>query len=74
LDTSTIPRRVRAGARHDAGYLPVPIANLLSEIEKFFVNYHAEYGETYRLVGCKGPRAAWKLVKDGARIWKRNGG
>jgi inorganic pyrophosphatase len=52
--------------------------NLLSELEKFFINYHAEYGEEYRVLGCQGPRAAWKIVKDGVRAWKRetkrNGG
>jgi len=39
---------------------------------------HAEYGEDYRVLGCKGPKGAWKLVKDGVRAWtretKRNGG
>jgi inorganic pyrophosphatase len=46
--------------------------SLLQELEKFFVNYHAEYGEEYRVLGCKGPRGAWKLVKDGVRAWKRD--
>jgi inorganic pyrophosphatase len=37
--------------------------SLLSELEKFFVTYHAEYGETFDMLGCKGPRGAWKLVE-----------
>jgi inorganic pyrophosphatase len=45
--------------------------SLLQELKKFFVNYHAEYGEEYRVLGCKGPRGAWKLVKEGVRAWKR---
>ncbi|HVU53118.1 MAG TPA: inorganic diphosphatase [Polyangia bacterium] len=45
--------------------------NLLEELETFFVNYHSQYGETYRVLGCKGPRAAWKLVKEGERRWKK---
>jgi inorganic pyrophosphatase len=43
--------------------------NLLSELEEFFINYHAAYGEKYRVLGCKGPKVAWKLVRDGARVW-----
>jgi inorganic pyrophosphatase len=45
--------------------------SLLSELEKFFVNYHAEYGEVFRVLGCKGPRGAWRLVKAGAKTWRK---
>lgn len=45
--------------------------NLLRELETFFVNYHAEYGQKFRVLGCKGPRGAWKIVKEGTRLWKR---
>jgi inorganic pyrophosphatase len=44
---------------------------LLAELERFFVNYHAESGEEYRVLGRKGPRGAWKLVEDGVRAWRR---
>jgi inorganic pyrophosphatase len=45
--------------------------SLLSELEKFFVNYHAEYGEQFRVLGCKGPRAAWRLVDTGNKKWRK---
>jgi inorganic pyrophosphatase len=45
--------------------------SFLSELEKFFVNYHAEYGETFRVAGCKGPKAAWRLVHRGIKRWNR---
>jgi inorganic pyrophosphatase len=44
--------------------------NLLTELEKFFVNYHAEYGEVFRVLGCKGPKGAWRLVEAGAATWR----
>jgi inorganic pyrophosphatase len=37
--------------------------SLLREIEKFFVNYHAEYGEKFKVLGHCGPKDALKLVK-----------
>ena len=46
--------------------------SLLSELEKFFINYHAEYGEEFRVLGCKGPRSAWKLVEQGAKLWRND--
>lgn len=45
--------------------------SFLSELEKFFINYYADYGETFRVVGCKGPKAAWRLVDQGVKRWKR---
>jgi len=46
--------------------------SMLHQVEKFFVNYHAEYGETYRVLGCKAPRHAWKQVEQSARAWRRD--
>jgi inorganic pyrophosphatase len=47
--------------------------NLLRQLGTFFVNYHAAYGETFRVLGCDGPAAAWKLVEEGERAWKHEG-
>ena len=33
------------------------------EIEEFFVNYHRLQGKKFKLLGCRGPRAAEKLIK-----------
>jgi len=46
-------------------------AELLRQVERFFVNYHAEQGQTFRAEGHQGPREAWRLVDDGARAWGR---
>jgi inorganic pyrophosphatase len=35
----------------------------IKELETFFVNYHNLEGKKYRLLGCKGPQAALRLVK-----------
>ena len=45
---------------------------LLTDIEQFFVNYNAERGRPFRVAGCKGPNAAWKLVRRAAKAY-RNG-
>lgn len=37
--------------------------NLLRELDKFFVNYHSEYGEKFKVLGHCGPKEALKLVK-----------
>jgi inorganic pyrophosphatase len=37
------------------------------ELEEFFVNYHRLSGKEYRVLGHKGPSAARKLVKAGAK-------
>jgi inorganic pyrophosphatase len=36
----------------------------LKEVQDFFVNYHNLEGKKYRLLGCKGPDTALKLIKD----------
>jgi inorganic pyrophosphatase len=36
----------------------------LTELEDFFVNYHNLEGKKYRLLGCKGQRAAMRLIKE----------
>ena len=38
--------------------------NALTEIEKFFVNYNQERGKQFKVLGRKGPKAAWKLFKQ----------
>ena len=35
----------------------------LREIEEFFVNYHKLQGKKYRLLGCKGEKAALRLIE-----------
>jgi inorganic pyrophosphatase len=37
--------------------------SLLEEIGKFFVNYHEQYGNKFRVVGHCGPKEALKMVK-----------
>jgi inorganic pyrophosphatase len=37
--------------------------SLLDEIQKFFVNYHANDGTEFKVLGCKGPDAALKCFK-----------
>lgn len=35
----------------------------LKELEDFFVNYHSLEGKKYRLLGCKGAEAAFRLIE-----------
>jgi inorganic pyrophosphatase len=37
------------------------------ELEEFFVNYHRQSGQQYRVIGVRGPAQARKLVKAGMR-------
>lgn len=37
------------------------------ELGEFFVNYHRLSGEQYRVLGTKGPSAAWKCIEKGRR-------
>lgn len=37
--------------------------SLLREIEKFFVNYHANDGKTFKVLACKGNKAAATRLK-----------
>jgi inorganic pyrophosphatase len=62
------PSRTHAGLAH----IKDLNADMLDEVERFFVNYHGEYGERFRVVGCKGPRQAWRLVEDGASSWSED--
>lgn len=39
----------------------------LKEIEEFFVNYHRLQGKKYKLLGCKGEKAAMKLIAAAKR-------
>jgi inorganic pyrophosphatase len=45
-------------------------ATLLEELEKFFVNYHAVHDREFRVIGCKGPGKALRLVAEAARSWR----
>ena len=36
--------------------------SLLTEVEKFFVNYHSNDRSEFRVLGCKGPQAARNCV------------
>ncbi|HEY4048587.1 MAG TPA: inorganic diphosphatase [Acidobacteriaceae bacterium] len=36
----------------------------LRELENFFVNYHRLEGKQYKLLGCKGIKAALRLIKE----------
>ncbi len=37
--------------------------HFVKELETFFVDYHKLEGKTYKLLGCKGPAAAERLIK-----------
>ncbi len=37
--------------------------SLLREVEKFFINYHANDGAEFKVLACKGPQAAAKCLK-----------
>ena len=39
--------------------------DFLKELEKFLVNYHANDGEEFKVLACKGPDAAAKCLKHG---------
>ena len=41
--------------------------SFLREVEKFFVNYHANDGARFKVLGCKGPDVAAKCLKRAAR-------
>ncbi len=37
--------------------------NLLNEIERFFVNYHQQYGTKFKVLGHAGPQKAAKMIE-----------
>ena len=45
-------------------------ANLLAEIEQFFVSYNAAKGKRFDIIGCHGPRRAREIVGGGQRQGK----
>jgi inorganic pyrophosphatase len=47
-------------------------ANLLKELEYFFVSYNAMRGKKFELIGARGPRHAMKLLRKGIRAHKRD--
>ncbi len=46
--------------------------NLLKELEHFFVSYNAMRGKRFELIGTRGPRHAMKLLRKGARAFRRS--
>lgn len=46
-------------------------ANLVDEIEHFFVSYNAAKGKRFEPTGRFGPQKAKSLVEAGARLWKK---
>lgn len=43
----------------------------LSELEEFFINYHALSAEQYRVIDVRGPRQARKRIERGIRAAHR---
>jgi inorganic pyrophosphatase len=41
------------------------------ELEQFFVNYHRLTGKEYRILGAKGPRAAYRAVRQAQKLAKK---
>src|SRR5437763_2496494 len=41
--------------------------SLLKEVEEFFVNYHTNDGTKFKVLGCKGPDAAFRQMKKSQR-------
>ena len=39
--------------------------NVITEIENFFISYHAQRGTEFKPLGVGGPAAALKIIKDG---------
>jgi len=46
--------------------------HLLEEIEHFFVSYHKIDGKKFRILACKGPGAATKVLKTGLSRARRH--
>lgn len=42
-------------------------ANMIREIEQFFINYNKERGKKFKVLGKHGPREAFKLLKKSLR-------
>jgi len=48
--------------------------NLLKELEHFFVSYNELKGKTFKLIGHRGPKQAYKLLRQATKSkHKRNG-
>jgi inorganic pyrophosphatase len=47
-------------------------ANLLKELEHFFVSYNAMRGKVFKLIGTRGPKHAMKLLRKGIRAGQRH--
>lgn len=62
---------------YDFGFVPSTLADdgdpldvLVLMDEAAFTGGYEEYGEKFRVLGCKGPRIGWKLVERAARRWR----
>lgn len=44
---------------------------LLKELEQFFVNYHDVVGNEFRLLGCKGPKGARRLLDQAIKAHRK---
>jgi len=42
-------------------------SNMIQELELFFSTYHQGRGKKYKILGCKGAKAAMKLIKKSRR-------
>lgn len=70
LDGKKKIRNDRLLAVADANHMYAKIRRLrdlpgqwMKELQDFFVNYHSLEGKEYRLLGCKGPETALRLIK-----------
>jgi inorganic pyrophosphatase len=44
----------------------------VKELEEFFVHYHELTGKVYRILDVKGPKEAFRRIKDGMRALKKS--
>jgi inorganic pyrophosphatase len=44
--------------------------NLMREIEYFFVSYHQLSGKRFKILACRGPSTARKLLDDGISLYR----
>jgi inorganic pyrophosphatase len=53
---------------HRLSDLPKPV---IDQIENFFISYNEQDGKKFKVTGCRGPRAAKRLVQRARRRWTR---
>jgi len=49
-------------------------ANLMKEIEHFFVSYHQLSGKRYKILGCRGPAGGRKVLEGALDLFRRKRG